>query len=81
MFRLTENTTIGELLQVCPEIAGVLTGIGMHCLGCPSSQERDFRTGSSCSWLRCRRFDRRFARLYGPDIKSEPDCLNYKPYN
>ena len=38
MFRLTENTTIGELLQVCPEIAGVLTGIGMHCLGCPSSQ-------------------------------------------
>ena len=38
MFRLTENTTIGELLQVCPEIAGVLTGIGMHCLGCPSAQ-------------------------------------------
>lgn len=38
MFRLTENTTIGELLQVCPEIAGVLTGIGMHCLGCSSSQ-------------------------------------------
>ena len=38
MFRLTKNTTIGELLQVYPAMANVLTGIGMHCLGCPSSQ-------------------------------------------
>ena len=38
MFRLTKNTTIGELLQNVPEMAEVLTGIGMHCLGCPSSQ-------------------------------------------
>ncbi len=38
MFRLTKETTIGELLQNCPDIAPVLTNIGMHCLGCPSSQ-------------------------------------------
>lgn len=38
MFRITEETTIGELLQKCPEMADVLTNIGMHCLGCPSSQ-------------------------------------------
>ena len=38
MFRLTKETTIGELLHNCPDIAPVLTGIGMHCLGCPSSQ-------------------------------------------
>ena len=38
MFRLTKETTIGELLNACPDIAPVLTGIGMHCLGCPSSQ-------------------------------------------
>lgn len=38
MFRLTKNTTIGELLNHYPEMADVLTGIGMHCLGCPSSQ-------------------------------------------
>ena len=38
MFRLTKNTTIGELLHVYPDMADILTGIGMHCLGCPSSQ-------------------------------------------
>ena len=38
MKRITKNTTIGELLQVEPDIANVLTNIGMHCIGCPSSQ-------------------------------------------
>jgi len=38
MFRITKDTTIGELLQVSPEIANVLTDIGMHCVGCPSSR-------------------------------------------
>lgn len=38
MFRLTKETTIGELLRTYPEAADVLTEIGMHCLGCPSSQ-------------------------------------------
>ena len=38
MKRLTKNTSIGELLQLDPDIANVLTGIGMHCIGCPSSQ-------------------------------------------
>lgn len=38
MLRLTKNTTIGELLKNYPEMAEVLMGIGMHCLGCPSSQ-------------------------------------------
>lgn len=38
MKRITKSTTIGELLQMNPEIAQVLTNIGMHCAGCPSSQ-------------------------------------------
>ena len=38
MFRITKKTTIGELLQTVPEMADILTNIGMHCLGCPSSQ-------------------------------------------
>ena len=38
MFRITKDTTIGELLHVAPDVANVLTEIGMHCLGCPSSQ-------------------------------------------
>jgi hybrid cluster-associated redox disulfide protein len=29
---------IGELLQIDQNIAPLLLNIGMHCLGCPSSQ-------------------------------------------
>ena len=35
---ISKNTTIGELLQTNPEVAPILMEIGMHCLGCPSSQ-------------------------------------------
>ena len=42
MARVTKEMTMGELLQTyyeqCPEIVDVLTGLGMHCIGCPSSQ-------------------------------------------
>ena len=36
--RITKNTTLGDLLRMDPEIGNVLSSIGMHCLGCPSSQ-------------------------------------------
>ena len=29
---------IGELLQIDENVAPILLNIGMHCLGCPSSQ-------------------------------------------
>jgi hybrid cluster-associated redox disulfide protein len=38
MAQVTKNTMIGELLQIDSNIAPVLLNIGMHCLGCPSSQ-------------------------------------------
>ncbi|MBP1568241.1 MAG: DUF1858 domain-containing protein [Oscillospiraceae bacterium] len=39
MAQVTKNTMIGELLNINAEaVAPVLMGIGMHCLGCPSSQ-------------------------------------------
>ncbi|MDD6207387.1 MAG: DUF1858 domain-containing protein [Clostridiales bacterium] len=38
MKRITKQTTIGELLQINPGIAQILSNIGMHCVGCPSSQ-------------------------------------------
>ena len=38
MARVTKDTMIGELLQIDPNIAPILLNIGMHCLGCPSSQ-------------------------------------------
>ena len=38
MFRITVKTTIGELLTNCPQAAEILTGMGMHCIGCPSAR-------------------------------------------
>ena len=35
---ISKSTTIGELLVTFPESAPILMEIGMHCLGCPSSQ-------------------------------------------
>ena len=36
--RITQNTTIGQLLEMDPEMGNILTNIGMHCIGCPSAQ-------------------------------------------
>ena len=38
MARITKDTMIGELLRIDENIAPILLNIGMHCLGCPSSQ-------------------------------------------
>ena len=39
MEKITADMTIGEILELRgEEIAPILLGMGMHCLGCPSSQ-------------------------------------------
>ncbi len=41
MAQITKDTMIGDLLrdqEHIDDIAEVLFGIGMHCLGCPASQ-------------------------------------------
>ena len=38
MAQINKDTMIGELLQIDEKIAPILLNIGMHCLGCPSSQ-------------------------------------------
>ena len=35
---LFRSTMIGDLLQIDQNVAPLLLNIGMHCLGCPSSQ-------------------------------------------
>ena len=37
MAKITKDTTIGEALQIDAGIVPILMGIGMHCVGCPSS--------------------------------------------
>ena len=36
---IEKTTKIGELLEMAPEKASILLEAGMHCLGCPASQE------------------------------------------
>lgn len=36
--QVTKDTMIGDLLKIDAGVAPILLGIGMHCLGCPSSQ-------------------------------------------
>ena len=38
MAKVTKDTMIGALLQIDENVAPMLLNIGMHCLGCPSSQ-------------------------------------------
>ena len=38
MARVTKDTMIGDLLQIDQNVAPLLLNIGIHCLGCPSSQ-------------------------------------------
>lgn len=35
---VTKEMTIGEVMKINTGVAHILMGIGMHCLGCPSSQ-------------------------------------------
>lgn len=34
-----KNTKIGELIEKAPEKVDILLNAGMHCIGCPASQE------------------------------------------
>jgi len=36
---IEKTTKIGELLEQEPEKAKILLEVGMHCLGCPASQD------------------------------------------
>ena len=36
--KITKDMTIGEILKINQNMAGVLMAGGMHCIGCPASQ-------------------------------------------
>ncbi len=38
MMKISHDMIIGDILAQDPEMAGVLMGMGMHCIGCPASQ-------------------------------------------
>ena len=38
MIEIKRDTIIGDILNIAPQTAPLFMGIGMHCLGCPSSR-------------------------------------------
>jgi hybrid cluster-associated redox disulfide protein len=57
--KVTKDMTIGEIISINPNLAGVLMGGGMHCVGCPSAQgesleEAAFVHGIDCEVLEAR---------------------------
>lgn len=61
MEAFSKDMTIGQALMKNPEIAPVLMEIGMHCLGCPSSQAETLEEA---------------AMVHGIDVKELLDKLN-----
>ncbi|MEG0805769.1 MAG: DUF1858 domain-containing protein [Lachnospiraceae bacterium] len=47
MAQVTRATMIGELLNIDENVAPILLEIGMHCLGCPSSQMETIEEAAS----------------------------------
>ncbi len=45
--KFSKDTKIGEILEVAPEKAELLLQAGMHCLGCPASQEETLEEACS----------------------------------
>ena len=44
---IEKTTKIGELLEIAPEKASILLEAGMHCLGCPASQDETIEEACS----------------------------------
>jgi hydroxylamine reductase len=58
---ITKDMLIGEILRIDPDLAPVLLEVGMHCLGCPSSQMESLE--DACS-------------VHGMDVNVVLDKLN-----
>ena len=46
MAKVNKDMLIDEILQLDPNMAGVLMASGMHCVGCPSSQAESLEEAS-----------------------------------
>lgn len=45
--KFNKDSLIGEILENAPEKADILIEIGMHCLGCPASQQESLEEACS----------------------------------
>jgi len=50
---INKEMNIGELLRVNENIAPILMGAGMHCLGCPASQMESLEQACAVHGIDC----------------------------
>lgn len=52
-FKVTKETTMGEMLDHDMGIANILMQSGMHCVGCPSSRGESLEMACSVHGIDC----------------------------
>ena len=55
IMQISKEMLIGELLQVDENMAQILMGAGMHCIGCPSSQMESLEEACMVHGIDCSR--------------------------
>lgn len=51
--QVTKNTLMGELLREDINVAYILMGAGMHCVGCPSAQMESLEEACVVHGIEC----------------------------
>lgn len=51
--QVTKETLIGEMLRMDMNIAHLLMGAGMHCVGCPSAQMESLEEACMVHGINC----------------------------
>ena len=53
VMQISKDMLIGELLRVDENMAEILMGAGMHCIGCPASQMESLEEASMVHGINC----------------------------
>ena len=50
---IKKTMTIGEVMNMDPNVAPILMGFGLHCFGCPMSQMESLEEAAAVHGLDC----------------------------
>ena len=53
MANVTKDMNMGEILSLDPEMADILVGAGMHCVGCPAHAFESLEEASMVHGIDC----------------------------
>ena len=67
--KITRKTNMNELLMEKPELAGILLGSGMGCIGCPMAQMETIEDGCRAHGMNSKEIDKFIDMLNKEDKK------------